>query len=106
LLAKELLNIEKPPQFLFVSNYYMHIGVMRYLSERKVNGIASIIHTAGFDDIRFPPHLKGVSVIVSQPISEIGETAAKLILKRIGSKVQKSRYVTKRLKTKLIEYGV
>lgn len=105
LLAKELLDVETPPLFLFVSNYYMHIGVMRYLSERKENGLAKTIHTAGFDDIQFPPLFKYVSVIVSQPINEIGETAANLILNRIEGKFKKSRYVTKRLKTRLIVYS-
>ena len=104
LLAKALLEIDNPPGFLFVSNYYMHIGVIRYLTEREENGSVTSVHTASFDDIQFPPLFKHLSVTVRQPIDEIGDTAAKLMLKRIKNRSSENHYVTKRLKTKLVEY--
>ena len=103
-LAKELLEIDHPPEYLFVSNFYMHIGVIRYLSEREENGQASIVYTASFDDIQFPLLSKYVSVTVRQPIDDIGDAAAKLILDRIKNKSTENGYVVKRLKTKLVEY--
>jgi DNA-binding LacI/PurR family transcriptional regulator len=43
-------------------------------------------------------------LLFRQPIDEIGDTAAKLMLKRVKNRFSENHYVTKRLKTKLVEY--
>jgi LacI family transcriptional regulator len=104
-LMKELLAMETPPQHLFISNYYMHVGAVKYLIEKEVKTPFSI-GISSFDDMHLSALLGHASVTVSQPIIEIGETAARLLLKRIKEKGARVPFQTTRLKTKLIYYQI
>ena len=102
-LMKESLSMDNPPQHLFISNYYMHVGAVKYLIEKEVKKPFSV-GISSFDDMQLSALLGHASVTVSQPIIEIGETAANLLLKRIKEKGAKVPFQTTRLKTKLIYY--
>jgi len=104
-LMKELLSMDNPPQHLFISNYYMHVGAVKYLIEKEVRTPFSV-GISSFDDMHLSALLGHASVTVSQPIIEIGETAANLLLKRIREKGAKVPFQTTRLKTKLIYYQI
>ncbi len=95
----ELMEMVDPPDYVFISNYYMHIGAMKYLLERgePITKRASI---AAFDDLEFSGILGFSSVRVAQPMLEIGSRAAQILLARIhGEKMPFPQII--RLKTSL-----
>lgn len=104
-LMKESLSMNHPPQHIFISNYYMHVGAVKYMIEKEVKKPFSV-GISSFDDMHLSALLGHASVTVSQPIIEIGETAADLLLKRIKEKGAKAPFQTIRLKTKLIYYQI
>lgn len=102
-LTKELLEQDEPPTHLFISNYYMHIGVVKYLIETEQAAPFSV-SIASFDDMQMSALLGHASVTVQQPVIEIGEKAAKLLLERIQSHNITGDIQTYRLKSRLIYY--
>ncbi len=102
-LTKELLEQENSPDHLFISNYYMHIGAVKYLIETEKSTPFSI-SIASFDDMQMSALLGHASVTVQQPVFDIGEKAAQLLLQRIESKNVRDDFQTYRLKSNLIYY--
>ena len=96
----ELMEAFEPPGYVFVSNYYMHIGAMKYLLEHRAHeGKRASI--AAFDDLEFSGMLGLCSVRVAQPMLEIGSRAAQILLSRIhGEQLPFPQIV--RLKTNII----
>ena len=81
-IMKELMELTDPPKCVFISNYYMHLGAMKYLLEKRANADKNIT-IAAFDDMEFSGILGLSSVRVAQPMLEIGSRAAQLLLSRI-----------------------
>ena len=102
-LSKELLEQEIPPTHLFISNYYMHIGAVKYLIETE-SATPFSVSIASFDDMQMSALLGHASVTVQQPVVEIGEKAANLLLGRIQSHNIRDDFQTYRLKSRLIYY--
>jgi len=102
-LTKQLMEREDPPSHLFISNYYMHIGAVKYLIETEEAAPFSV-SIASFDDMQMSALLGHASVTVQQPVIEIGEKAAELLLGRIQSHNTTEDFQTYRLKSKLIYY--
>ncbi|WP_455382514.1 LacI family DNA-binding transcriptional regulator [Salinispira pacifica] len=92
-----------PPEVVFVSNYYMHIGAAHYLvTHREELGRHPLI--ASFDDMTLSSIAGYAIVSVSQPIREIGARAADLLVSRMGeADLPFPRLV--RLPTRLIVHG-
>jgi len=82
-IMSELMEATEPPDYVFVSNYYMHIGAMKYLLEQK-NEEMKKVSIAAFDDLEFSAILGLCSVRVAQPVLDIGSRAAQLLLSRIS----------------------
>jgi len=97
-LMKELIEVEEQPEYVFISNYYMHVGATRYLIE---NGMTpgTGIHIASFDDMELNSILGFCKITVAQPMAEIGSTAAALLMDRINGSTSPPRII--RLKTRL-----
>ncbi len=101
-LMKKLMESPIPPEAVFISNYYMHIGAMKYLaSSRRGSGNHPVI--GSFDDMEVTSLLGFTKVTVSQPIVEIGRKAAELLINRISGN-NPGRYKTVRLSTLLNIY--
>lgn len=85
-IMNELMSTEQPPDCVFVSNYYMHIGAMKYVLEHQSNGSSDTrkVSIAAFDDLDFSVMLGLCNVRVAQPMLEIGSRAAQLLLSRIN----------------------
>jgi len=81
-LMKQLMESSVPPEQVFIANYFMHVGAIKYLiaSGHKPDSSPSI---GSFDDLELSSILGYASVTVSQPIREIGSKAAELLLKRV-----------------------
>jgi len=99
-LMKEMMQQDNPPPLVFISNYFMHVGAVKYLIENKYKLNKEVL-IASFDDMELSS-IFGFSVLrVRQPMMEIGSKAAQLLLSRIdGDKTAYPRIV--RLKTELI----
>jgi LacI family transcriptional regulator len=82
-LARELLDLPVPPTALFVTNHEMTFGAVLALNERGVR-IPEALSFTGFDfrDLAVL-HRPSLSIVV-QPLRQIGETVADLLLRRMG----------------------
>ncbi len=80
-MMKQLMESKEPPDYVFISNYFMHIGAVMYLMEHQSD---NKVFTASFDDMEFTSMLGFGNVIVGQPVLEIGYQAAGLLLDRIN----------------------
>lgn len=78
----ELLNLEEPPTAIYVTNYYMTLGAMMAINKKGIT-VPDKLSVIGFDRFDFMDFFKPVLTVVEQPTSEIGETAAYLLLKRL-----------------------
>lgn len=98
-IMSELMEVSEPPGYVFISNYYMHIGAMKYLLEYR-NQAEKKVSIAAFDDLEFSGILGLCGVRVVQPMLEIGSRAAQMLLLRInGEKLPFPQII--RLKTSL-----
>ncbi|HEY5584765.1 MAG TPA: LacI family DNA-binding transcriptional regulator [Ruminiclostridium sp.] len=99
-LCLQLIEMENPPTSIFVTNYDMTLGVITALNEKNIK-LSEEISVIGFDNIGMSKIVKPSLSIVIQPMEQIGEAVAHLILKRI--KGDKTNYpnVT-RLKAELV----
>lgn len=82
-LMKELMEMDNPPENVFVSNYFMHSGAAKYIVEsgKQVN---RGVYIAGFDHLELSSILGISRVSIKQPLTEIGSEAAKLLLSRVN----------------------
>lgn len=99
-MMKELMESGNPPEYIFISNYFMHIGATKYLMEQQ-REIKNKVSIASFDDMELTSILGFCDVIVDQPISEIGYKAAELLMERINGGDSVFPQIV-RLKTNLI----
>lgn len=86
-LMSELIGLDRPPEYIFIANYYMHIGAAKFLSETGVRGIDAegTARIAHFDDMEITSLLGLSSLTIRQPMEEIGRNAADLLIERIES---------------------
>ncbi len=84
-LMRELMEEPNPPEHVFISNYYMHIGATMYLVDHA-STLPRVPAIAGFDDMEFTSLLGFASVTVKQPVIEIGRRAAELLIRKIEAK--------------------
>lgn len=99
-LMRELMELENPPCDVFIANYFMHLGATKYLVEHK-DKMKHPIAISSFDDMELSQILGFSSVIVGQPMMEIGSKAASLMLDRInGENIPFPQII--RLKTNLV----
>ncbi|MBF9014460.1 MULTISPECIES: LacI family DNA-binding transcriptional regulator [unclassified Oceanispirochaeta] len=96
-LMKQLMEHTSPPDYIFISNYFMHLGAARYLLEAGHDFPG--LHILSFDDLPLASFFPCISIIVAQPMEEIGRKAAELLLGRIRGDM--SEHKTIRLETKM-----
>lgn len=99
-LMEELMAMAHPPTWIFVSNYFMHLGATRFLMEHRqtLSQVPSII---SFDEMELSFSLGYCRMIVRQPIQDIGTRAAEFLLSRISGDYSGPVRLA-RLKTELI----
>jgi LacI family transcriptional regulator len=100
-LLCELLDHPDRPTAVFVTNYEMTLGAVMAANERNIR-IPDELSFIGFDNLQMARVVKPTLSIVVQPMEQIGETAANVLLKRMRGDV--GNFPTMfRLKTELIE---
>lgn len=82
-LADELLGLPTPPTALFVLNNLMAVGALEAIHKRGLK-IPKEIALIGFDDLPWAEALDPPLTVVRQPAYEVGQSAAELLLKRLG----------------------
>ena len=99
-MMSELMELEEPPHYVFISNYYMHIGAMKYLLEHRGQNEPAV-SIAAFDNLEFSGILGLSCVRIAQPMTEIGSRAAQILLTRIEGRQLAFPQIV-RLKTSLL----
>jgi LacI family transcriptional regulator, fructose operon transcriptional repressor len=96
--------LESPnrPQAIFSGNGLITMGVINAAYKAGVS-IPQGIALAGFDDAIWMRHVGGGITVISQPVYEMGRTAAELLFQRQADPTRAPREVV--LKGKLIERG-
>ncbi len=82
--TKRLLSLKKPPTALLCANYEITLGAMIALNESGVR-IPADLSVIGFDNLTLSQIVTPKLTIVVQPMREIAENAAKLMLSRLES---------------------
>lgn len=99
-LLNELLDSENPPTAVFVTNYEMTLGAVMAINERNVK-MPEELSFIGFDNLQMAKIVKPTLSIVVQPMEQIGETAANILLKRLKGDMSNFPSMF-RLKTELL----
>ena len=82
-LFNELLDLPEPPTAICVTNYDMTIGAITAAHERGV-ALPEEVGFIGFDNIDLCAIVTPPLPIVEQPMDEMGRTAARIMLRRLG----------------------
>ena len=98
-MTLKLLNQKDCPTAIFATNYELTLGSIIALNEKNIN-IPDEISFIGFDNCELAQVVKPRITIVAQPIPQLGEEVARLILDSIENDQNKKRTVE--LKTNLI----
>jgi LacI family transcriptional regulator len=98
--TRQLLRQRRPPDGLLFANNLMTVGGLRAIAEAGF-AIPHDIAVVGFDDVIWATALQPPLTVVAQPTYEIGQTAAKLLLRRVDGEAFPPRRVV--LQAELIE---
>jgi LacI family transcriptional regulator len=82
--AKRLMKLEKPPTALFCANYEITLGAIIALNESGVK-IPNDLSIIGFDNLMLAQVVQPTLTMIVQPMREIAENAAKMMLARLQS---------------------
>jgi LacI family transcriptional regulator len=91
---RALLELESPPDAVFVSNNLMGVGALQVLVEQHLN--PPKIGIAVFGDLPFAALAPSGITVVHLPARHLGVTAATLLLERINGDKQPSRTIVLR----------
>lgn len=80
--TKELLSSDEIPTAIYITNYYMTWGAVLALHEKNIK-VPDDISVIGFDYFKISDVIQPAITVVEQPLDIIGETASRLILKRL-----------------------
>jgi len=89
----KLLDLANPPSAVLISNNLMTLGALEMIHKRGLM-IPDQISLIGFDDMAWAPSLRPPLTVIAQPVTEMGTTAARLLLERITNPGIPTRRVT------------
>ena len=99
-LLQELMRLDPPPTAIYVTNYEMTVGSIIAINENNIK-IPEDLSLIGFDNLDLARIIRPPLSIVVQPVKQIGETAARVLLKRLRNDLSGFPLVA-RLKTELL----
>jgi LacI family transcriptional regulator len=88
-VCQEMLSHRNRPTALFVANNHMLIGVMRAIAELGLR-CPQDVSVVSIDDFRWANAFTPRLTTVSQPVSDIGQAALRLLLNRLAGKAPPS----------------
>ena len=97
----KLLAMKKRPTAVFMTNYELTLGAVMAVNESRLK-CPDDISMIGFDDLVLSHVLNPRMYMVAQPMKEMGEKAAEMILAHINSE-EESSAVEINLSTKILE---
>jgi len=100
--ANELLENKNKPEAIFVANLDLTLGAILSIKSLGLK-IPDDIAVIGFDDSDWAQILDPPLTTISQPISDLGTTAAEMLIKNIENNNSKKEKLIITLNTKLIE---
>lgn len=80
----ELLDLPAPPRAVLVGNNLMALGALQAVHERGVR-VPEDMAIIGFDDMPWAASLRPPLSAVAQPIEELGQIAARVLLERLDN---------------------
>lgn len=80
---KQLLKQCPEMTAVFVTNYEMTLGAVLAVNERGIS-MPQQLSMIGFDNLQLAQVVRPKLTIVAQPLQQIGETAAQMMLERLG----------------------
>lgn len=96
----ELVSMENPPTAVIACNYYTTIGAVKAIYDKGLL-VPKELSLIGFDNLGLSELVRPPLTVIVQPMEEIGQKAAELILKRIGGGYGSFPSIV-RLKTEMI----
>jgi len=96
----QLMELSNPPTAIITSSYHLTIGALEAIQDMNIK-IPDELSFIGFDNVGITKLIRPHLSIIEQPMNEIGEMAAELLLKRINGDFSGFPTVL-RLKTKFI----
>jgi Transcriptional regulators len=91
---EDLLDMQEPPDAVFVANNLMSVGALQVLLQRGLRPPA--VGIASFGDLPYAALAPSGITVVHLPARHLGVTAARLLLERIGGDAQPSRTIVLR----------
>jgi LacI family transcriptional regulator len=98
--TRRLLGMPDPPTAIVALDSVLSLGVLRALDELQVRCPAAV-SLIGFDDADWAEAMSPALTVVSQPVHDIGETAAELLVTRMAG--SRKRPVHRQLPTTYVE---
>jgi DNA-binding LacI/PurR family transcriptional regulator len=102
--ANELLENKNKPEAIFVANLELTLGAIISIKSLGLK-IPDDIAVIGFDDSDWAQILEPPLTLISQPVYDLGETAAEMLIKNIENDNSKREKLIVTMNTKLIERG-
>lgn len=99
-LLIHLIEMNNPPTAVFVTNYDMTLGAIMAINEKGIK-IPDQLSIIGFDNLHLAKIVNPPLSIVVQPMKEIGEKAAHVLLSRLQGE-NKGEASIYRLKTEVL----
>ncbi|MBG0767238.1 MAG: LacI family transcriptional regulator [Sphaerochaeta sp.] len=87
-LMQKALTMPKCPDTFFVVNDMVHIGATSYLMSQASREVRSNMVFSTFDYLYYAPLLKFCHYAVAQPLVQMGETAAQLLIRRLDGDLE------------------
>jgi Transcriptional regulators len=104
MFANELLENENKPEAIFVANLDLTLGAILSIKSLGLK-IPDDIAVIGFDDSDWAQILTPPLTTISQPVYDLGATAAEMLIKNIENDNSKKEKSIVTFNTKLIERG-
>jgi LacI family transcriptional regulator len=102
--AMDLMDLETPPDAMFVANNLMTLGALEAIKARGLR-VPDDVALVGFDDEPWAEFTQPSLTVVAQPTYELGRQAADLLLARIDGETSAAREVILRTELRVRESG-
>ncbi len=92
LAARRLLSLVPRPTALFVGNNEMAAGALSAIQEAGLS-LPHDLSLVSFDDVRWARYVNPPLTVVAQPVQQMGQAAAQLLLERLSGRQESARRV-------------